>query len=224
MKGMRRQGKNSWQIQIYTGSGPDGKPQRRFMTVHGSKGDAEKKRNELLVSLAKGVPVPVNRRTVADQLHDWVNGAAKAKAGTRTIEGYQSIIDRHLVPALGHVQLKDLQPSMIERYYGEACTHLSTRTVHHHHRVLSKCLKHAVRQGYLGRNPCELVDAPSPSGNKMRYMNQGEVGFLLDIAMQHPHLRFSEQNGRRLGGNWPPCRRKVATVSEEIGRAVKSPG
>jgi len=42
---------------------------------------------------------------------------------------------------------------MIERYYGEACTHLSTRTVHHTHRVLSKCLKHAVRQGYLGRNP-----------------------------------------------------------------------
>jgi hypothetical protein len=91
------------------------------MTVHGSKGDAEKKRNELLVSLAKGVPVPVNRRTVADQLHDWVNGAAKAKAGPRTIEGYQSIIDRHLVPALGHVQLKDLQAPMIERYYGEAC-------------------------------------------------------------------------------------------------------
>jgi len=85
-EGIRRQGKNSWQIQIYTGSGPDGKPQRRFMTVHGSKGDAEKKRNELLVSLAKGVPVPVNRRTVADQWHDWVNGAAKAKAGTRTMK------------------------------------------------------------------------------------------------------------------------------------------
>lgn len=187
MKGIRKQGKNSWQIQIYTGTGLDGKPKRQFVTVHGSKGDAEKRRNELLVSLAKGVPVPVNRRTVADQLRDWVNGAARAKAGPRTIEGYQSIIDRHLIPALGHLQLKDLQPAMIERYYGEACNRLSTRTVHHHHRVLSKCLKHAVRLGYLGRNPCELVEGPSPSGKKMRYMNKAEVGHLLDLALESPY-------------------------------------
>jgi hypothetical protein len=47
---------------------------------------------------------------------------------------------------------------------------------------------------------------------------------ILWIGFDSPFVRFSEQNGRRLGGNWPPCRRKLATVSEEIGRAVKSPG
>ncbi len=187
VKGIRRQGKNSWQIQIYTGTGPDGKPQRRFVSVHGSIKDAENRRSELLLGLGKGVPVPVNRRTLADQLRDWVNGAAKAKAGPRTIEGYQSIIDRHLIPGLGHMQLKDLQPAVIERYYGEKCNSLSTRSVHHHHRVLSKCLKHAVKQGLIGRNPCELVEAPSPSGNKMKYLTPGELGYLLDIAMDSPY-------------------------------------
>jgi len=52
------------------------------------------------------------------------------------------------------------------------------------------------------------------------------VPFLISIP-QTPAvalLRFSEQNGRRHGGKWPPCRRKVATVTEEIGRVVKSPG
>lgn len=189
MKGIRSQGMNSWQVSVYTGVvGTDGKYQRRYVTVRGSKKDAQNKRNELLVSLSKGVPVPVNRLTVADQLHDWVNGAAKAKAGQRTIEGYQSIIDRHLVPALGHLQLKDLQPIVIERYYAEACTRLTSRTVHHHHRVLSKCLKHAVKQNHLGRNPCEMVEAPSPKGEKrMRTLTPPEMGILLETAEGHPY-------------------------------------
>jgi len=86
----------------------------------------------------------------------------KTNCSQRTLDGYQSIIERHLIPALGHVQLKQLQPPTIQGYYGKACEKLSARTVHHQHRVLSQSLKYAVRQGYLGRNPAELVDSPSP--------------------------------------------------------------
>jgi len=91
MKGVRRQGKNSWQIQIYTGNGPDGKAQRRFVTVHGKKGDAEKKRNELLVTLAKGVPIPMGRLTVAEHLNNWLEGYVKTRCSQRTLDGYQSM-------------------------------------------------------------------------------------------------------------------------------------
>jgi integrase len=186
MKGIRSQGKNSWQIQICMGTGPDGKRQRRFVTVHGTKKDAEKKRNELLVSLSKGVPVPVGRLTVAEHLRDWLEGYAKTRCSPRTIEGYQSIIDQHLVPALGHIQLRDLQPPIIQRYYGQECSRVSARSVHHYHRALSQSLKYAVRQGYLGHNPCEQVDAPKWKGKRMRTLTPGELGHLLDIASQSP--------------------------------------
>ena len=220
MKGIRRQGKNSWQVQVFLGTGPDGKSQRRFVTVRGSKKDAEKKKNELLTSLAKGVPIPVNRRTVAEHLRDWLEGYAKTKCSPRTVEGYQSIIDHHLVPALGHMQLRDLQPSIIQRYYGEKCGSLSTRTVHHHHRVLSESLKFAVRQGTLGRNPCELVDAPSPRGKRMRTMTPGEVGHLLDIASQsayYPVIYTALNTGMRqaelLGLRWRDVDLDEGTIS-----------
>ena len=97
-------------------------------------------------------------------------------------EGYQSIIERHLIPALGHIQLKQLTPQAIQNYYGKACEKLSARTVHHQHRVLSEALKHAVRQGYLGRNPCELVDSPSPRKKAMRTLTPGELEVLLNSA------------------------------------------
>jgi integrase len=54
--------------------------------------------------------------------------------------------------------------------------------VHHHHRVLFQSLKFAVHQGYLGRNPAELVDPPSSRNKAMRTMTPAEVEALLDAA------------------------------------------
>ena len=141
--------------------------------------------------MEKGVPVPKNRYTVKELFYDWLEGYAKTRCSPRTVEGYESIIYHHLVPAFGHLQLKDLLPPIIQAYYGRACNRecnrLSKRTVHYHHRLLSEILKYAVRQGILGRNPCDFVDPPSPKGKTMKTMTPGEVGHLLDIASQSPH-------------------------------------
>ncbi len=179
---IREKSKGSWQIQIYTGTGPDGKPRRHFETVRGRKGDAQRRLTELLSSLDKGVYTPPGRLTVAEHLKNWLEGYVRTNCGPRTIDSYQSIVEHHLAPALGCVLLKHLHPQMIQAYYGKACEGLSPRTVAKHHRLLSQGLKYAVRQGYLGRNPCELVDAPSWKGKTMRTLTPGEVELLFDAA------------------------------------------
>jgi hypothetical protein len=179
---IRSKGKYSWQLQIYTGTGPDGKPRRHFETVRGRKGDAQRRLTELLSSLDKGVYTPPGRLTVAEHLNQWLDGYVKTNCSQRTLDGYQSIIERHLIPALGDTQLKHLHPQMIQAYYGKACEKLTARTVHHQHRVLSQSLKYAVRQGYLGRNPAELVDPPSPRKKVMRTLIAGEVEALFNVA------------------------------------------
>jgi integrase len=179
---IREKSKGSWQLQIYTGTGPDGKPRRHFETVRGRKGDAQRRLTELLSSLDKGVYTPPGRLTVAEHLHQWLEGYIKTNCSQRTLDGYTAIIERHLIPALGHVQLKQLHPQTIQAYYGKASETLSARTVHHQHRVLSQSLKYAVRQGYLGRNPAELVDPPSPRKKPMRTLAPGELEVLLENA------------------------------------------
>ncbi|MBA7714619.1 putative prophage phiRv2 integrase [subsurface metagenome] len=200
---IRQKGNHSWQIQIYTGVSPDGKPLRHYETVHGrKKGDAEKRLTELLTSLDKGVYTPPGRLTVAEHLHQWLDGYVKTNCSQRTLDGYQSIIEHHLIPALGHVQLKQLQPQAIQNYYGQACEKLSARTVHHQHRVLSQSLKYAVRQGYLGRNPCELVDPPSPRKKVMRTLTPSEVEVLFDTAADnyyYPVIYTAVSTGLREG-------------------------
>lgn len=182
MRGHIRKRGESWQLTLYTGTGPDGKPRRYFETIHGRKSDAQKRLNELLVSLEKGIYTPPGRLTMAEHLKNWLEGYVKTNCSQRTLDGYQSIIETHLIPALGHIQLKHLHPQAIQGYYGKACERLSARTVHHHHRVLSQSLKYAVRQGYLGRNPADMVDPPSPRKKAMRTLTPGEVEVLFESA------------------------------------------
>jgi len=217
---IRDKGNHSWQIQIYTGVAPDGKPRRHFETVRGRKGDAQRRLTELLTSLDKGVYTPPGRITVTEHLHQWLNGYVKTNCSQRTLDGYQSIIERHLVPALGNTQLKQLHPQAIQSYYGTACETLSTRTVHHQHRVLSQSLKFAVRQGYLGRNPCELVDPPSPRKKVMRTLTPAEVEVLFDTAKNncyYPIIYTAVSTGLRqaelLGLRWRDIDLNMLSIS-----------
>jgi integrase len=196
-------------MQVYPGVGADGKRKRHFETVRGRKGDAQRRLTELLSSLDKGVYTPPGKVTVAEHLNQWLDGYVKTNCSQRTLDGYQSIIDNHLIPALGNIQLKQLNPQAIQAYYGKACEKLSSRTVHHQHRVLSQSLKYAVRQGYLGRNPCELADPPSPRKKTMRTLTPAEVEVLLDNAQSnyyYPAIYTALSTGLRqaeiLGLRW----------------------
>jgi len=174
---------------------------------------------ELLASLDKGVYTPPGRLTVTEHLHAWLEGYVRTNCSPRTLDGYRSIIERHLIPALGHVQLKQLHPQMIQNYYGKVCETLSARTVYHYHRVLSQSLKYAVRMGYLGRNPAELTDPPSPSKKAMRTLTPGEVGVFLETAQDshyYPVIYTAISTGLRqaelLGLRWRDVDLDMASI------------
>lgn len=226
MKGnVRQRGKNSWQIQIYTSKGSDGKYHRHLETVKGRKGDAQRRLTELLTSLDKGVYAPPSKLTVADLLNQWIQGYVKTNCSIRTLDAIQSIAKHHLIPMLGHTQLKQLQPSAIQAYYSRACEKLSARSVHYHHRILKQALKYAIRQGYLGHNPCDLVDPPSPKGKPMRTLTQSEVTDLLIAANNnryYPVIYMAVSTGLRqaelLGLRWRDI--DIASRSISVNRVL----
>lgn len=222
---IRQRGRNSWQIQVYTGKGPDGKPRRHLETVRGRKSDAQRRLTELLASLDKGFYAPPGKLTIADLLGQWMQGYVKTNCSIRTLDAIQSIAEHHLIPALGHIPLKQLQPSMVQGYYSQACERLAARSVHYHHRILKQALKYAVRQGYLGRNTCDLVDPPSPKGKHMRTLTQSEVTTLLMTASSNRHypvIYTAVSTGLRqaelLGLRWRDI--DIASRSISVNRAL----
>ena len=205
----KSKGKDSWQISTDMGRREDGSRNRIFETVHGSKLAATKRLREIEVGKDKGIYASSGRMTVAVSLRNWLNGYVKIRCSERTLGDYTSIVEHHLIPNLGHIQLKQLQLHAIQAYYAKETEYLSPRTVLHYHRVLSQSLKYAVIQGYLGRNPCELVSAPSPKKKQMRTLTPEETRVLLNVAKDsyyYPIIYTAVSSGLRqaelLGLRW----------------------
>jgi integrase len=157
---------------------------------------------------------------VAEHLHNWLDGYVRTNCSQRTLDGYRSIIEHHIIPAIGQIQLKQLNSQAIQNYYSQACEGLSARTVHHQHRVLSQSLKYAMRQGYLGRNPAELVDPPKPLKKQMRALETNEAKVLLEVAQgsyYYPIIYTALSSGLRqaelLGLRWRDVDLDYMTIS-----------
>jgi len=220
MRGNIRRRSNNWQLTVWTGKKPNGRPQRHFETIKGSKQDAQRRLRELLTALDKGAYTPPSHITVAELLSQWLAAYCRTHCSPRTQDGYASMIRRHIVPAVGHIKLEDLKSRMIQTLYGSACEKLSNRTVLHIHRVFSQALKWAVRQGYIGRNPAELADPPKPHNRTMNTLSEFEAAALLDKArdsIYYPVIYTAISTGMRrnelLGLRWRDVDLLMASIS-----------
>jgi len=217
MQGHIRRRKSSWELVFDLGPDPaTGRRRQRFMSVRGSKKQAQAKLREILTSVDRGNFVELNRGTVGGFLRWWLREYANANVRPRTAEGYAHKIERHLIPGLGAIPLAQLRPSHLQMFYRKALGEgrldgkggLSAQSVLHLHRILSKALSHAVRWGLLSRNVCSEADPPRPELREMRTLDDKGVLRFLDVARDtvyytlfllaiHTGLRRSEILGLR---------------------------
>ena len=190
MKGsIRQRSKGSWEICIDVGRDPaTGKRQRHFESVRGTKKEAEQRLAELLVSVQKGGLVkPVRTFTVGAYLTEWLQTHTELHCRPRTAEGYALLVNRHLIPALGHIRLGQLRAQHVGSYCSTAIQRgLSKRTVLHHFRLLHKALRDGVRSGLIAANPCDGVEPPTPTDEEMKTLSPDEVSRFLSGAKQAP--------------------------------------
>lgn len=218
MKGhLKKRGKNSWSIVITLGRDAEGKLRQKWHTVRGPKREAQRKLNELLDNLDKGTYVEPSKVTVKDFLNDWLRVAA-SKVNRKTHLEYEKIVNRHLIPNLGHIKLQEVKPKTLDLYYAKAQTSgradgkggLSNQTVLNHHRVLSRAFKQAVRWRLLAFNPATDAEPPVPQAAEMRALDAAETATLLRAAdgsrVYAPALvavTTGLRRGELLGLKWP---------------------
>ena len=190
---IRKRGEKTWELTIDLGRDAAGKRKRKFVSVKGTKSQAQQKLRELLTSLDKGMPVDTSKLTLGEFLRMWLQDYVAIKTAASTADGYRIIVECHLIPALGHVPLSKLQPADLQAYYKKALAEgrrdrkggLSARTVHHHHRILSEALKHAVKWQLVHRNVADAVDPPKPGRYEAVSLSPEEVDQLLCSAQAH---------------------------------------
>jgi integrase len=186
-----KRSENSYTIVLSLGYDPvTGKRLRQWVSLKGSKREAEQKLSELLRQLDTGSFVKPGKVTLGEFLERWLKDYAWPNLAPRTAEGYEHIIRHHLVPALGKVVLTQLKPEHLQRYYAEKLASgrndgkgaLSPRTVRHHHVTLHDALEHAVRWGLLSRNPVDGVSPPRCQRPEWHTLSEEDILNFLEAA------------------------------------------
>ena len=181
--------KDSYTIVLNLGVDPaTGKRKQQWITVKGTKKEAEKRLAESLNQLDKGVFTKPGKTTLADYLKQWLKDCCWANLAPRTAEGYESIVHCHLIPSLGQIPLTQLKPEHLQHVYSEKlAVGLSHRTVRYIHVTLHKALQDAARLGIIVRNPADAVEPPKVQRHEMRTMNESDIHIFLEFAKSTPY-------------------------------------
>jgi integrase len=188
--GVRRRGRNSWEITVELGRDPlTGRRRRLSQTIRGTRRDAEAVRVHLLHRIATGVDLEPTRLTVGTYLERWLE-AVRPNLAPTTRRGYEGLLRHQVIPYIGDIPVSKLRPLHVQQLYARLREEgradgkggLAPRTLLHVHRVLSEALGQAVRWQIMARNVCQAVEAPQPRRPEMRALPPEEVRRLLELA------------------------------------------
>ncbi|MFC2022744.1 tyrosine-type recombinase/integrase [Chloroflexota bacterium] len=191
-----KRGKNSYSIAVSLGKDPTtGKYKQQWVTVKGTKKDADKRASELLNQLDNGTFIKPGKTTLGEYLEMWLRDYVWPNLSPRTAEGYESIVRCHLTPALGRTRLAQIKPEHLQRYYSEKLSGgrydgkgaLTQTTVLHHHTCIHRALKMALRWGLINRNPADAVTPPRPQRPEMHTMTEDDITRFLEAAKATPY-------------------------------------
>lgn len=185
----------SYSIVIDLGRDPaTGKRKQQWVSVKGTKKEAEQKLSELLHQLDTGNFIKPGKITVAEFLQRWLRDYVFPSLSPRTAEGYESIVRVHLIPKLGNVPLHLLRPEHLQKYYADTLNsgrckggRLSAQTIRHHHTALHKALQTAVEWGLIARNVADSARLPRTSQPEMRIWGEDEIIRFLEAAKETPY-------------------------------------
>ena len=159
---IRRRGEGSWELKFDAGRDEKtGKRIIQYRNFKGSKKEAQFKLAELIAAVGKGAHVNRSHLTVGEhvgaRIDQW---ESLDRISPKTAERYRELHANQIVPFIGSVPLQQLKSANVEQWHATLKTSgrkdgkggLSTLTIRHAHRLLSKALKEASRHDLVVRN------------------------------------------------------------------------
>ena len=189
---IRQRSAGTWELTVDQGRDGLGRRQRRFVTVRGTKAQAQRHLRELLSTIDRGLDLPPDKVLLRDWLDRWLREVVAPNRRRSTVDRYESVIRRHLAPAIGHVELGRLAPGHVHAVQARLLARgMTPRGVGMVHGVLSSALTHAMRLEMVYRNPVSLVAKPTVVRQETVAPNMEAVRAVLRLAESEEHPLFA---------------------------------
>lgn len=187
MRGHVTQRGTSWYYWVETGRDAAGKRKQLSRGGFATKREAERALSAVVSTIDAGSYVGPTKETITSFFRDWLP-SAKSRMRSSTWATYETLAEKHIVPALGGVRLSRLTTAQINRFYADLLDHgrrdgkggLSARTVGHIHGVLRLALGDAVKWQLLARNPAEQASPPRKQRKELQVWSAAEARTFLE--------------------------------------------
>lgn len=154
-------------------------------SVYGkTRKEASDKLKQLQVRQREGADLSSGKYTVSQLLERWYSASVLKRNKFRTATSHRQIIDNHLIPAFGSIDLVKLRPEPIQDYLDQlSAKGLAPRTLRNIKATLRKALAQALRWRLIGYNPATLVETPKPERVVITPLSAAEARtFLLAVT------------------------------------------
>jgi integrase len=203
-----RRGKSSWRLKFDLGTDPvSGERRTEYVTVKGTKKDAERELNKRLTQIDGGTYVAKSGETIAEHVRGWLAGSHDLAETTR--ERFERLVENQIVPHLGSIELQQLRPAQVSTWHrtlrasgGKGGRTLAAATVKQAHRVLHLALADALEVEKIGRNVASGRKLPKGEKRESVILQQGEIAPVLGALADHwlqPIAVLAVASGMRQG-------------------------
>lgn len=146
----------------YAASIKDPVSDKRIVRYGKTRKEAEKKLEDVKFEIRQGTLATGPNQTVEQFLMKWLNDVYRFEVRDSSYAQRETLLRGHIIPALGHFQLRKLNPMHIQTFYTKKLQEgFAPATVVALHAILRKALQMAVRWKLIPSNVCDQVTPPS---------------------------------------------------------------
>src|SRR6266516_29439 len=148
-----------------------------------TQAEAIERRTQAFIEMKQGLLATGPKQKLKDYLEHWLEEVHKPTIKLNSYITYRTLLDKYIIPVLGHIQLQKLTPQHVQAFYAQMLKRdLKASYIRIMHAVLHKALDNAVRWNLLPRNICDLVTAPRIVKKEIHPLAMQEAQKLLETA------------------------------------------
>jgi integrase len=157
-------------------------------------------------------------RTLGDVADEWRKTWTDLEPKTKA--GYESILNKHILPRFGKARLSAITPDAVQRMVNELAEDHAPNTTRRVYTVMRSILALAVRRRYLASNAAEAAKLPkkAPRNRERLYLGAAEVRALAEAmpARYKVAVYVAAYCGVRAGELWALRRKDVDLLHGEL--------
>lgn len=171
-----------------------GKRKQKWLSGYDKKREAERALPTILAQLMNGTYVEPTKKKFGEIMEKRLQ-EKKTTVKHGTWKSYKWLVDDHIVPNLGRIQLTKLKPEHLHKFYHETLlkkAKLSVGSIKKAHVLIMDALDRAVAWGELSRNVAETVELPQGKKTKFEVWNEQQLSIFLEHAKEDQYYMAFE--------------------------------